>query len=525
MYTINELKEIIKKYTISYYTSRKIEVKAADSDTSYYDIESDTIVISIKSLKFANSEANVRATFYHEVAHALYTPQNYFEIAKMLYNEDNININISYSDFLTIANIIEDERIETIAANLILDVDFAENILTLSPYQEAKTPMHLLFNIVRLHTIPADFLSDKIKYVSPEYLISRNVYRNLKIGYRLYQDCVKYFNNKTINEETSKEMNESSSEEMNESSSEEMNESSSKEMNESSSEETNESSSEETNESSSEETNESSSEEMNESSSEETNESSSEETNESIKHKINRERHNIYSSALNDIKTYQNISSRQTSNDILKTKIKDYKKYFESALQSKGILTSSYSSTSHFGKINKKLVGNDNFKWFTQNGNEVSSYNKKININLWLDISDSYKENVLETTAIVRALSKTKEINNLKIVWCGYGQTVLNEINYSAYTHIANQYTKLFDADKTIKELSTYRDAKNIVLYDGDFRPDETLRYMNNQNYIFILDYYENYKYADKLNKAKVIYTNKYTCELAKNLYNILKQL
>ena len=111
------LQEYINILPISYYLKHRVDIGITDLDASYFDRNNGQIMISIKqlnSLKYDNApskeqiENDIRCMLYHEVSHAILTPNDNLLIDKMIFN------------------VFEDERIETLLSNYYYGVKFKE---------------------------------------------------------------------------------------------------------------------------------------------------------------------------------------------------------------------------------------------------------------------------------------------------------------------------------------------------------------------------------------------------------------
>lgn len=140
-----ETKAIADTLPIGLYAKRRIPVSMSDSEkTSYYNPISDEIVISYPIIKQglkkavadpSFKETAVRSMEYHEVSHAILTPNS-------LPMPDHINV-------------FEDERIETILGNYYMDVDFKKQVLLVNGYMSKdeikapSSPFEYYYQIVR----------------------------------------------------------------------------------------------------------------------------------------------------------------------------------------------------------------------------------------------------------------------------------------------------------------------------------------------------------------------------------------
>lgn len=131
---------ILNTLPIGYYTGRRINVSLdAEAKTSCYSTMEDKIVISYPIIaerarqmsEGANEEEAVRSMLYHEVSHAVLTPQNMYAS--------------------TPVNIFEDERIESVLRHYYHGVDFRKQLYDLHSGHapEPKNAEQAFYNAVR----------------------------------------------------------------------------------------------------------------------------------------------------------------------------------------------------------------------------------------------------------------------------------------------------------------------------------------------------------------------------------------
>ena len=158
---IDEVRKIVDTLPIGLYAGRRVLTTLdLTAETSYYSPYDDNIVISYpliaEGLKNATISENytketaIRSMVYHEVSHAILTP-----------NDTIIHINTSYyrnnpykqEENFKIFNIFEDERIETLLANFYLDVDFKKHLYYINGGKNGSdspsTPLEAFYNLVR----------------------------------------------------------------------------------------------------------------------------------------------------------------------------------------------------------------------------------------------------------------------------------------------------------------------------------------------------------------------------------------
>lgn len=162
----------IAKLPIAYYAGRPIDIKLDTEmsnrvNYSAYDLANDCIVIAYSQVAKALSSidddefdpnTDIRPLPYHEVAHAMLTPREmFFCNGNRLRNVDSSETKPLKEAITEIANIFEDERIETILATTFMHVDFKRNVKLVNHYDRRAMPdsaVSLFYHIVRFHYTP-----------------------------------------------------------------------------------------------------------------------------------------------------------------------------------------------------------------------------------------------------------------------------------------------------------------------------------------------------------------------------------
>ena len=157
-----EAKKALAMLPVSYYLKTSIDVSLDEkADTSYFNPDDWKIVVSLNNIGDNASRSNpassediekiVRCLLYHEVSHAIMTPKDLMQQALSF---------ARYGEPLNpkIANIIEDERIETILGHYYHGVDFKWNIAQISPLNKLSSLIFegFVFNAVRHRWSPID---------------------------------------------------------------------------------------------------------------------------------------------------------------------------------------------------------------------------------------------------------------------------------------------------------------------------------------------------------------------------------
>ena len=188
---INILRPIFVTLPIGLYLKRDIRTELSEtSKDSYYDPIGDLLVVSAPTiirtanylikkgikLNYDELEKLIRGLFYHEMSHAILTGPNYFEGIKSFVDKD--------SYFADIANIVEDERIETILKDYYLLTNFRENIILINQFegQAPRDPEDAFYQFIRFHVAEQKWLNRL------EQLLTRFVNLNAKSSANAWSD-------------------------------------------------------------------------------------------------------------------------------------------------------------------------------------------------------------------------------------------------------------------------------------------------------------------------------------------------
>ena len=159
----SEVKRIMDTLPIGFYANKRVPARLSETEkSSYYNTKEDSIVISFPQIEIALSEVEdvnyletgIRSTVYHEVSHAILTPEK-----------------MEWSDII---NVFEDERIETILAGYYHNVDFKQNIVYINNYhgEAPKNAFEKYYYTVRFRQGNPNHI-DELKKIIQKY---RNIH-------------------------------------------------------------------------------------------------------------------------------------------------------------------------------------------------------------------------------------------------------------------------------------------------------------------------------------------------------------
>ena len=205
--TFNEVNNILQTLPVGYYTERKIEVKLANNNTSYYDMMNDEISISYNQVSDGlahvpttmSLESSIRTMLYHEISHAILTPKMQVTFAR---------------------NVFEDERIESLLADFYMNVDFKTFVKAVNNFkgEAPQTADEYFYQIVRYRVGPRKF-TDRVHKIIMDYAyITRMTNSWYAFDYtdaidRLYIDITNDFNQKMQEQARQESKNERNSSE------------------------------------------------------------------------------------------------------------------------------------------------------------------------------------------------------------------------------------------------------------------------------------------------------------------------
>lgn len=175
---IKVVDSIVNEIPISYYVPNDpdITISCDYCETSSYDLITHEVTLSynniINNIHKLNNKDLVfqftRALVFHELAHALLTPKDLFEMKNSIYS-----IYVSLDD--QIVNIAEDARIEFILKDYFIDNDFSIFKKTLFEYHNPETIGQAFFNILRLNDYsfikPKNEFEEKLLKALKNYVI------------------------------------------------------------------------------------------------------------------------------------------------------------------------------------------------------------------------------------------------------------------------------------------------------------------------------------------------------------------
>ena len=176
--SIKEIEEVVVTLPISYYAKRRVPIfpeRKTMVGTSYYDPAKDEIHIDCgliqSGLKNAPEtedeefrETAIRSMVYHELSHAILTPNG-----RKMQNELRFN-NLPPEIF----NVFEDERIETLLKDFYINVNFKKNLLYIfnNSIPTPTTPKEKFFNLVRFRCYQGTKWAKRVDEIIEHY---RNV--------------------------------------------------------------------------------------------------------------------------------------------------------------------------------------------------------------------------------------------------------------------------------------------------------------------------------------------------------------
>lgn len=186
---------------------------------------------------------------------------------------------------------------------------------------------------------------------------------------------------------------------------------------------------------------------------------------------------------------------------------------------------------SYSGIINPRNIARDDYRYFDRMAQNVGT-NKfgSLHLNLFLDVSGSYRPNEAITNKIIVALEEIEKKNkffSFDVVACGVSERKLSRKNRYIHPDGGNDLDeKIYQIFKDCQLPNTYN--YNIVLFDGGAfsdspKPRETFSAFNVANCTIISDIDNRPYISGKVSAARVIYTRNYADELLKNILSALQ--
>ena len=526
------IKNEIKKIPLSYYAGFAIDMKADDNaQTSYCDVENRQIVIATNQLSLVdnvtldnimNDEVKlnsvVRGVVYHELSHAILTPKELlpyaFKEAPKMQIFNNIKTLIpsfGLSDVKNLINIVEDERIETTFKNMFMNVNFKKNIKLIANYDACMTNKNInafseFFNMVRFRTFSNELNKAANIYLAGSVLLedaSRNVKKCLKYALAAemssYKNCSEYCLNSYVFDiliafyyvaELIDCINTLKEQQQNQQSQEGENEQEQNNNKESQADNTKQEQEEQEKQEQEQEEQEKQEQEQEQEEQLENKGASCKEIMEGFK------------------KALVTMFQLKDSSLISKQLEPILKKHNKEGLTESG--SYGYSGRIDPHKIARNACqAEDNYKWFARSFGDTKNNKKPLLINMFLDSSGSYADNVPMTQQIIEAVLNTSKTGLFKanIFSVEYG---VNQI-YNAKEFVDGGNTLICASDLiTIKKAinNPNYDVLNILMFDGCIGEGHRFWHLFNSNNNYII-YEKGNKvvveyYCDKANKSFV---------------------
>ena len=514
----SESEKILKTLPIAHYLKVDTIPVVFDnlSSTSYFNPSEFTIHVALANIADAiigsgkneitnaDLEKTIRCFLYHEISHAILTPKNLMTSANgwTLLNP-------------TLANILEDERIETLLSNYYHNVDFKENLHNVVKLQQARDFTSFVFNAVRFRYCPINnkdvnnHVNDFIKKTSHIGALSGDEYYLCS----LMEKLIKYLKGiwdslpKSTSKSASKQPSEATGDGDGEGTQSEETSSTSNEDEEKATEQTEEkgksqdsSCEDEQNDDKNAENAENDS--LEDSSSRPEEEETSNEENAENEKTITLDECEDADSPLSDEEIEQAVAEvvlllKQESADHGKytMKIKDFQCDNNTKVELLKVIVRNVGTGIHenqaqygySGRFNAKRFMkdyNDSCKWFEKRAYEDNQKSKKSSrkiLNIWLDQSGSFRSNDDAVNNVLKALYEIEKKRN-DFEW--------NLIRVDEHFTIENDKEKRYskssggnalpkeEIEKCYKQLNKTGYEYNIVLFDGEVGDENAAIYL-----------------------------------------------
>lgn len=500
------------------------------SQTSFFDSSNFSISVSLnnianaikgskkKTLTPLDLEKHIRCFLYHELSHAILTPADLMGWASF-YAQYPSKFIITPQ----LANILEDERIETILKNYYHGVDFKQNLHNICKLETAETFEQFVFNAVRFRYSPVKSKNVNInvkQFISACKEVNAKSDDSVIIPYM--EGLLRYLKGiwdeicekqKEAQEQNQQQNQDSQGEEDDSSSNtENQNDNSSNEEEENGNENDSSNDESEEEENQNEESQESPSNEETEESSKEDAEESGEINGDTFKEEDSEsgmseeEIENLFNSAVYKIKESQ--AQRKlyslTMND-LKADRKVKAELLKVIIRNCGVgVNQSQAQFGYSGRFNAKRFmkdANNSYKWFEKKAYEENQRSKKSSkkiLNIWLDQSGSFLDNDEPVNKILKALyeiEKSRDDFEFNLVRVDTHFIIERDKEKRVSLSRGSNALPKEEIENCYKELNKTKKEYNIMLFDGpvgiigikgyDY---ENLKVFDNDRSIFITE-------------------------------------
>lgn len=478
------IKSIAEGLPIGLYAKRRIPIAIDEEEpTSYYNPVSDEIVISSKIIqeglkhvhKKKDIEPAVRSMVYHEVSHAILTPNK-----------------MKMTDWM---NIFEDERIETILGDYFLDVDFKKQVLHINGFKSldevpnpAPTAMAKFYSVVRFGIGEKKFV-DEVDRIIKDYA-KFNSSTDLWQTYR-YIDEVKALYRAITGEEPPTENIITASVPF---------------------------------DTKGEEDAEGENTVAPSDADEETEEGKS---GDDLEGKPCHGRTN----PLKEKEIEKLIKSTFITNKYVDTKLTNELSMILENFSKKN--NSGSALAGYSGTFNTRAVVREDYKYFERKAS-INGSNKfgTFHLNLFIDESGSFYRSETAMNTLLRSLTDIERKNpnfTLDVVFCGISERLVQDKRHRIFKADGGNRLdkKTYELYRKLQKPNTYN--YTIACFDGDAcsdggRSDHGFGAFDHNNCVIISDY-DNERYIrNDVHSARVIYTRDYTNELIKNVVDALEK-
>lgn len=523
------IKNEIKKIPLSYYAGFAIEMKADDNaQTSYCDVINRQIIIATNQLSLVDNatldnimndeiklNSVVRGVVYHELSHAILTPKELlpfafrqapklqiFKLIKKLIPSFDV------SDVKNLINIVEDERIETTFKNMFMNVDFKKNIKLIANYDACMNNKNInafseFFNMVRFNSFSNELNKAANKYLTGSELLedaSQSVKKCLKCALKMamssYKNCREYYLNtyvcniliafyyvvklidciNTLKEQEQQQEKQSQEGE---------------------------------NEQDQNDNKESQADNIEQEQQQEQGQQEQEDQEEQEQEEQQKNKGASCKEIMEDFKKALATAFQSKDSSLIAKQLEPIlKKHNKEGLTEGG--SYGYSGRIDPHKIARNACqAEDNYKWFARSFGDTKNNKKPLLINMFLDSSGSYVDNVPMTQQIIEAVLNTAKTGLFKANIFSVENGV-NQI-YNAKEFIDGGDTIIYNEDLiTINKAinNPNYDVLNILMFDGNIDEDYSFWHLFNSNNNYII-YEKGNKvaveyYCDKANKSFV---------------------
>ena len=437
--------DIIKTLPVGYYLGHKVTIKLDPvGEDTYINLNDETITISYKVVNKmlenagdnCNNEEIIRGLLYHEISHAILTANTNefsqcYSISGLIPKRKNMTDKkrrYMIDKWHDIFNIFEDERIETILKDYYLNVNFKKNLILLNgidpvkEYQTTTDPMQKFYIAVRYRVAASSAILNKIETCINNYARLCNCESFANTGWKEYVSKIMNIFYSFLPEDMPDDAEDEDTDPFEDnSSSESIQFDNRKEL-----------------------------------------------TDKEVENLLKSIAQNVLNNNFPGQAAIKDLFKARTTNPEAERVSAKIEKILKTAAAKRN--TQSSGSTGYAGKIDPRLCGNKDYKWWIKKS-ETGAHKRftKIHFNLFCDNSGSFSFSKNRMNGLILALRKLEEKNkdfSVTFIHCGYGMKIPDQTD--PYLDCSEGSCLPGNADEIYKSVQKPNAENiNLVVFDG----------------------------------------------------------